>query len=157
MITIRPVNDTDIAGILDLLEPYVQEEIVLPRRPEEIRAEINCFYIALIDERPAAVVSYHDYNNKLYEIRSLVVHKDHARGGIGRRLVLHVIAILRNMEPDCRIFALTYVPGFFSKLGFSQIDKSLLPEKIWKDCSNCPNQDCCKEIPMIYPKSSPAF
>ncbi len=147
---IRPLHETDIPSVIDLLEPYVQEGIVLRREPEAIRAELSCFFAAYSDGDLIGIVSYHDYDNHLYEIRSLVVRKDNARSGIGRALVSHTLSILRARDAGARIFALTYVPGFFRKLGFEQLDKSLLPEKIWKDCSNCPKKECCTEIPMIY-------
>ena len=32
------------------------------------------------------------------------------------------------------VFALTYRPGFFASLGFVEVDKQTLPNKIWADC-----------------------
>jgi len=44
------------------------------------------------------------------------------------------------------IFAFTYVPDFFRKMGFEQVDRGLLPLKVWKDCLSCPKFQCCDEI-----------
>ncbi len=150
MISIQKAEEENIPDIIDLLEPYVAEGIVLRRTYEEIQAERHCFYVAYVDGLAEGVISYHDYDNQLYEIRSLVVNKKFSRKGIGRQLVEFVIDLLRNEHPACRIFALTYVPDFFYKLNFIQLDKSKLPEKIWKDCNNCPKKDCCTEIPVLF-------
>jgi amino-acid N-acetyltransferase len=45
-----------------------------------------------------------------------------------------------------KVFALTYKPVFFAKLGFAEIDKSELPQKIWRDCINCAKFPECDEI-----------
>jgi len=52
-------------------------------------------------------------------------------------------AILFEITPIC---ALTAVPVFFEKLGFSQIDKHELPHKVWADCINCPHFPDCDEL-----------
>jgi amino-acid N-acetyltransferase len=47
------------------------------------------------------------------------------------------------------IFAFTYVFDFFLKLGFHQVDRGLLPLKVWKDCLTCPKFECCDEIAVM--------
>ena len=47
------------------------------------------------------------------------------------------------------IFAFTYVPDFFRKLGFHQVDRGLLPLKVWRDCLTCPKFECCDEIAVM--------
>jgi amino-acid N-acetyltransferase len=46
------------------------------------------------------------------------------------------------------VFAFTYVPDFFGKLGFVEVDRHQLPSKVWKDCLRCPKLQCCDEIAM---------
>jgi len=38
---------------------------------------------------------------------------------------------------------------FFKKLGFREIDKVLLPHKVWTDCLNCAKFPNCDETAMI--------
>ena len=47
------------------------------------------------------------------------------------------------------VFALTYVPDFFEKLGFSRVDKATLPHKIWAECINCPKFPDCDETALL--------
>jgi amino-acid N-acetyltransferase len=46
-------------------------------------------------------------------------------------------------------FALTYRPGFFEKLGFTQADVMTLPRKVWGECYRCPKFPTCNEIAMV--------
>ena len=48
-----------------------------------------------------------------------------------------------------RLFALTYKPEFFRKIGFEEIDKSTLPHKIWGDCIKCSKFPECDETAMM--------
>lgn len=47
------------------------------------------------------------------------------------------------------LFAFTYVPGFFAKAGYREIDRGLLPLKAWKDCLRCPKFTACDEIAVV--------
>jgi amino-acid N-acetyltransferase len=67
---------------------------------------------------------------------------------VGTRLVEACIseAIVLGIT---RVFALTYRPGFFEKLGFVQVDKSELPQKIWTDCLKCSKFPDCDEVALV--------
>jgi amino-acid N-acetyltransferase len=47
------------------------------------------------------------------------------------------------------IFAFTYVPDFFRKVGFREVERGELPLKVWKDCVRCPKFSCCDEIAVV--------
>jgi amino-acid N-acetyltransferase len=49
-----------------------------------------------------------------------------------------------------KIFALTYKPLFFEKLGFYQIEKEVLPKKIWTDCLKCIKFPDCDELAVMF-------
>jgi amino-acid N-acetyltransferase len=48
-----------------------------------------------------------------------------------------------------RVFVLTYRPRLFERQGFSQMDKSELPHKIWADCIKCTKFPECDEIALV--------
>ena len=54
----------------------------------------------------------------------------------------------RDFDLDI-LFAFTYVPGFFAKAGYREIDRGLLPLKAWKDCLRCPKFTACDEIAVV--------
>jgi len=47
-------------------------------------------------------------------------------------------------------------PNFFSRFGFMIVDKSELPQKVWKDCINCVKFPDCDEIAMVLKMESSA-
>jgi amino-acid N-acetyltransferase len=47
------------------------------------------------------------------------------------------------------VFAFTYVPGFFSKMGYHEVERGELPLKAWKDCLRCPKFQACDEIAVV--------
>ena len=48
------------------------------------------------------------------------------------------------------VFAFTYVPDFFGKMGFAEVERGELPLKAWKDCLRCPKFQCCDEVAMYF-------
>jgi amino-acid N-acetyltransferase len=48
-----------------------------------------------------------------------------------------------------RVFALTYQPDFFERLGFKKVDKAVLPHKIWTDCLKCVKFPDCDETALV--------
>jgi amino-acid N-acetyltransferase len=70
------------------------------------------------------------------------------RRGIGTQLVESCIseAIVLGIG---RVFALTYKPEFFEKLGFHIVDKAELPQKIWTDCLKCSKFPDCDEVALV--------
>lgn len=150
MITVRKATSQDVDNIYNILQPYVIGEIILERSKDDILQHIEEFFIANENNSIVGTISFHDYGNNLFEIRSLAVNNQFKKHGAGRALVTELINQLRSDHTDCKIFTLTYVPEFFIKNNFKIVEKDTLPEKIWKDCVNCPKIDCCEEIALVY-------
>jgi amino-acid N-acetyltransferase len=78
----------------------------------------------------------------------LAVHEQYHRRQIGRGLVEAFLAEAIDLEIP-RVFALTYQAPFFVKCGFKVIAKEDLPQKVWKECINCPKFPKCEEVAVI--------
>lgn len=59
----------------------------------------------------------------------------------------HLLEKARQMAIQ-KVFVLTRVPEFFMKQGFVPTSKTLLPEKVMKDCDRCPRQHACDEVAL---------
>jgi amino-acid N-acetyltransferase len=81
-------------------------------------------------------------------VKSLAVEEGHQGKGIGRTLVNACLEEARELGVN-KVFALTFKPAFFQKLGFRQIDKDDLPRKVWGECIKCPLFPDCKEEAVI--------
>jgi len=84
-------------------------------------------------------------SSNLVELRSLAVDK-RARGlGIGQKLVAQLVENARDRDFST-IYALTRAVDFFIKCGFEIEAKENFPEKVWRDCVNCPLIAACDEV-----------
>jgi amino-acid N-acetyltransferase len=84
----------------------------------------------------------------LAEIRSLAVQEEDQNKGIGAMLVKACLKESKTLGVK-RVFALTYQPDFFEKMGFKKVDKAVLPHKIWTDCLKCVKFPDCDEIAVV--------
>ena len=48
-----------------------------------------------------------------------------------------------------RVFALTFIPDYFQRFGFTRVDMNELPKKIWIECVNCLHYPDCDEIAVM--------
>lgn len=152
---VRPAAEADVRAIYELLKIYSDRQIVLPRDEENIRAALPAFLAAFRGGKLAGCVALRDFGGGLYEVRSLAVHPDCQRGGVGRALVEACIRKLRAEKGSFRLFSLTYQQAFFERLGFAVTDRHAFPEKIWSDCVQCPKHEHCDEIAMLYREEKP--
>lgn len=150
MVKIRQAELKDVNDIYNILNPYVITKTVLERTHDDIKRNLKEFYIAEDNSKIIGTISYHDYGNKLFEIRSLAVNKSFSGHGTGRKLVETIIEFLKKIDHNSKIFTLTYVPDFFKKLNFKIVSKDTFPEKIWKDCSKCLEKNSCGETALVY-------
>ncbi len=85
--------------------------------------------------------------HELAEVRSMAVHPDYKRQGIGAEIVKQLLIQGRDIGVK-NFFTLTYSPEFFESLGFKITTRESLPHKIWKECIDCPKFANCDEIAM---------
>ncbi len=145
---IRKARLTDAKAIHGLINAYALEGLLLPRSLNELYENIREYYVWEEDGRVVGVCGLHVAWEDLAEVRSLAVDESAAGRGIGRALVDKCLEEARELAVP-RVFALTYKEGFFSKLGFKEVDKQTLPQKIWADCLKCVKFPDCDETAMI--------
>ena len=145
---IRKATIKDVDAIVHLIDVHAELGQMLFRSREDVSAHIQDFLIAEMDECIAGACGLSFGPGSLVEVRSLAVHPDYYRQGIGTALVNECIAQATLADCD-RIFVLTYAIPVFKKLGFRVINMDQLPDKIWKDCQGCRKQDHCDETAMI--------
>jgi amino-acid N-acetyltransferase len=145
MFIVRDALMTDAVEIHQLLMEYTSDGLVLPRSLPEIYQNIREFVVAEEDGVLVGICGLHIWWKDLAEVRSLAVRKGMEKKGIGRKLVDACLKEARSLGLK-KVFALTYRPDFFSRVGFIEVDKSELPQKVWGDCVKCPKFPECDEI-----------
>lgn len=146
--TLRKARMSDISGILALINGYARQGIMLPRNEFELSEGIRDFTILCDGDRILGCAALHFYGPTMAEVRSLAVHPDSKGSGGGRLLMEALEREARDYDLDA-LFAFTYVPGFFTKLGYREVDRAELPLKAWKDCLRCPKFQACDEIAVL--------
>jgi amino-acid N-acetyltransferase len=121
---------------------------LLPRSRQEITDNIDLFRVAEANGGVIGCGALEIFTPDLAEIRSLVVDQSRKGTGIGRRLVECLVDDARDRGHK-RLMALTYVPGFFHRLGFETVSRDSLPEKVWGICVRCYKFNHCDEIAVL--------
>jgi amino-acid N-acetyltransferase len=147
-VDVRKARMSDIAPVLQLINNYAALGIMLPRTEFEISENIRDFSVAYSGGRLVGCGALHFYSPTTGELRSLAVDESAKAHGVGRWIVESLVAEASDYSLDA-IFAFTYVPDFFRKLGFTEVERGALPLKVWKDCLRCPKFQSCDEIAVM--------
>ncbi len=145
---LRPATLADAQAIHSLLRYYSSRGNLLPRTHENLCRHIRDFVVLEIAGQIVASGALEVMSENLGEIRSMVVAPEKQRMGLGQRVAEELIRLAEQIGLQ-RIMVLTYVPDFFGQLGFEQVERETLPEKIWQVCVKCYKFDRCDEIALI--------
>ncbi|MCD6187044.1 MAG: N-acetyltransferase [Desulfuromusa sp.] len=144
---IRHARIPDARKIHKLLLVYAQDGQLLGRSLANIYDSIRDFYVYEEDGEILGIGALSICWEDLAEVRSLAVAPGQQGKGIGRKIVEMCLSEATELGLK-RVFALTYQPNFFKTLGFFDIEKSELPQKIWGDCINCVKYPDCDELAL---------
>ena len=147
--TVRQATLADVDSLMDMIEYWARQGQNLPRKRNDIIRGIQTFAVCVKDEKVVGCACLYVYDSGLAEIRSLGVSPVIQRQGQGRAIVNYLLKRASKMFIQ-RVFVLTRSPEFFSKVGFQKTVIEALPEKILKDCENCPKREKCDEVAYIY-------
>lgn len=153
-VIIRNAHSHDVKGIHGLLMACAAKGLLLPRALSHLYRHIRDFYVAeAADGRLVACCALAPTWEHLAEICSLVVDESMRRQGLGVRMVRRCLEDCAKLRLS-RVFALTYQEGFFQSMGFTIVDKDVLPQKIWADCVHCPKYPDCDETAVLMDLNS---
>jgi amino-acid N-acetyltransferase len=148
LVEVRKARMSDIAPLLELINGYAARGVMLPRTEFELSESMRDFVVAESDGRLLGCGALHFYSPTTGEVRSLAVAESAKTQGVGRRVIEAIVEEAFAYSLDA-IFVFTYVPEFFRKMGFEEVERGGLPLKAWKDCLRCPKFQVCDEIAMM--------
>ncbi|OPZ26946.1 MAG: Amino-acid acetyltransferase [Lentisphaerae bacterium ADurb.BinA184] len=154
-IRIRRARAAEAPALAGLMDAPAAAGLILPRTPAELAASIAAFLVAEADGRAVGCVALRDYGAGLCEVRSLVVCPECMGRGLGSRLVAAAVSRARRQHAHS-VFALTYHPRLFERLGFQTVAKEQFPQKVWADCRKCRKRHHCDEIAVFLDLTAPA-
>ena len=131
--SIRRARTSDVAAIRTLIEPLVQERILLGKERVVFYESVQEFRVA--EASDGAIVgcgALHVMWEDLGEVRTLAVHPDWLGAGVGR-------ALLERLESDAselglaRLFCLTFEVSFFTRNGYGVIGEGVIDPEIYSE------------------------
>ncbi|HCH3821627.1 TPA: argininosuccinate lyase [Vibrio parahaemolyticus] len=146
-VKVRPARLTDIETLEGMVAYWANMGENLPCSRNELVRDIGSFAVAEHHGEVTGCASLYVYDSGLAEIRSLGIEAGWQGQGQGSAIVNYLVDKARQMAIK-KVFVLTRTPEFFMKQSFLPTSKSLLPEKVLKDCDQCPRQHACDEVAL---------
>ena len=150
-VRVRKARVFDVEAMHRLINHYAGQQLMLPKTNLQLYENLRDYHVAVEtpdDTRILGCGALHIYWTNLAEIRALAVLPDSAHSGIGTLLVNRLIEEARTFELE-RVFVFTYVPAFFGRFGFTEVEHRSLPLKVYNECFHCPKFNSCDEVAMV--------
>ena len=149
-LVLRKAYSRDVASMHDLIMAGAEKGLLLPRSRGQLFTALRDFFV-FVDEDAGEIAgccALAFIAENLAEVRSLYVANAYRRQRLGHKLVQACLedAVAYGIS---QVFTLTFETVFFSGLGFTEVPKESLPQKIWTDCIHCPKFPNCDEIAMV--------
>lgn len=120
----RKARFSDVEQIHKLVNDYAAEGLMLARARNVLYETLREFILAEDDGKIVGVGALHLIWDSLAEVRTMAVAPTYKGQGVGRQIVEQLLEEGReSLGIVTQIFALTYQPGFFAKLGFHEVPK----------------------------------
>ncbi|REJ08759.1 amino-acid N-acetyltransferase [Microbacterium bovistercoris] len=127
---VRPARSGDILGIHRLLEPLVDQRILLGKDLAVLYGAVQEFVVAEADGELIGCGALHVMWEDLGEIRTLLVRDDWLHHGVGRGIVDKLEANARALGLS-RLFCLTFETEFFTRRGFEPIGEQVVDADVY--------------------------
>ncbi|HTK27995.1 MAG TPA: GNAT family N-acetyltransferase [Vicinamibacterales bacterium] len=152
-IALRTATAADARKLHALISASQEEGHLLPRTLDELSVHAERFVVAIRSRRVVGCAELAPLSPHVAEVRSLAVDATARKAGIGTTIVdeLRRRARRQGFEKLC---AFTHVPGYFSQMGFSIVPHHWLLEKVFTDCTKCPQFRRCGQYGMVVPLES---
>lgn len=151
MIELVKAKLSDIPDMQILVASEVKDGIILNRSEDEVATNIRSYVLAKEGDKLLGYTALHIHSKRLAEIRSLIVDVSYRGQKIGQKMVEFALDEAKHLGVEEDVLVLTYLPGFFLKLNFKEINKEVIPEhKIWADCIKCIHFPVCNEVALVH-------
>ena len=152
--SVRPARTSDIPYIQLLVEPLVNQRILLGKDLVVLYEAVQEFRIAVDEnDKPIGCGALHVMWQDLAEVRTLAVAPEWLGQGVGR-------ALLERIEVDARalglsrLFCLTFEVEFFSRNGFEPISDEIVQPDIFVQLTLSPDEGIAEFLDLSRVKQN---
>lgn len=125
---IHPAGPQDIPEILRIMQPYVDEGILVQRSAEAVGDELENYWVFKVDDavQGCCAMRLHSQHRSA-EIYALSVDSIYSGKGVGRRIVSFLLERARRAGARQAFLLTTQTSDFFMRLGFKETGREALP------------------------------
>jgi amino-acid N-acetyltransferase len=125
---IRPMREEDIPEVLRIMEPLIQQGILVRRTEVDLQRGCADYAVFETDGSIRGCGALHRHGQGLAEIAGLAVEGSYTHLGIGQRMVGYLIEAARKTALSGVFVLTTRTSDWFLSLGFSPATVEALPE-----------------------------
>lgn len=126
---IREMTVEDIPAILNLIRPFVEEGILLPRTEQSLATAFSDYIVYELDDGIKGCAALHFYNDYQAEIASVAVDPVCSHLGIGPKMMENLLNRAKKQQAKSVFILTTRTADWFEMQGFVPDDISTLPTK----------------------------
>ena len=127
---IRPANIDDLAGLIELITPLENEDILVKRSREKLEMEIEHFTVVERDGMIIACAALYPYlQDKLAELACVAVHPDYQGNNRGDQLLKYIERQSKQLGIKQLFVLTTRTAHWFRERGYVASDIKKLPVK----------------------------
>lgn len=127
--SIRPMKTTDIGDVMRLMQPLMEEGILIQRTEDDLMGQMTDFAVYEIDGVVHACGALHDFGAGQAEIAAIATNPVYSHLSMGRKILSYLVekAVKQGLS---RVFVLTTrTVDWFEQLGFVAAPLESLPPK----------------------------
>ncbi|WP_409047901.1 amino-acid N-acetyltransferase [Microbacterium sp. HA-8] len=150
--TVRAARTGDVAGIWDLLEPFVQQRILLGKDLVVLYESVQEFVVA--EDAEGTLIgcgALHVMWEDLGEVRTLIVAEGWLHRGVGRGIVDQLEERARALGLR-RLFCLTFEVEFFARRGFHPIGEQVVDPDVYSQLLRSPDEGVAEFLDLAHVK-----
>ena len=149
--SVRRARTHDVPGILNLVEPLVNERILLGKERVDLYEAVQEFRVAEVDGELVGCGALHVMWEDLGEIRTLIVVDEWLHHGVGRALVEGLEDQARRLGLS-RLFCLTFEVDFFTRRGFAPIGEQVVDPDVYSQLIRSPDEGVAEFLDLAHVK-----
>jgi amino-acid N-acetyltransferase len=124
---IRPAKPTDIPEILRIMQPYVDDGILVQRSAESLALDLDDFVVFKVDATLHGCAALKIHPDKKAELYAVVVDGTYTGQGTGRKIVSYLLEKARKTGVKTVFLLTTQTSDFFMRNGFREAPLTVLP------------------------------
>jgi len=124
---LRQANINDVGGVLELIQPLEDKQILAHRSREQLELEIEQFTVIERDGMIIACAALYPYDNHCAELACVAVHIDYQKQGRANDLLEHIQQQCIQKDIQQLFILTTHTAHWFIEKGFVEGDLQQIP------------------------------